>query len=139
MNNLITQHISRQLDWMNDFWEAGALQFNSAFKSFLPYSFSVDSDKKTAQFKMALAGYAASDLEVDYSAEGLLTIKSGKQEDSKENMKYIHRGIALRAFSFATLFNPSYTLKDATLKNGMLTINFDKVSHAPTRVEVKSS
>jgi HSP20 family molecular chaperone IbpA len=125
--------------WVEDLWTERLNDFTKSFRSVLPYSFSVSSDKKTAKFEMAMAGYAASDLEVTYSNEGILNIKTNKTNKESESLDYLHKGIANRFFQFAMPIFSSYIVKDAIMKDGLLTISFERLSSSePTKVSVKS-
>ena len=78
--------------------------------------------------EMAVAGFSEEDLEIDY-ADNVLTISSKETEpfkDSKE-LEYIHQGIALRKFTKKFTLAEDVIVKDAVMKNGMLTISMEKV------------
>ena len=77
---------------------------------------------------MAVAGFSEEDLAIDY-ADNVLTISSKETEpfkDSKE-LEYIHQGIALRKFTKKFTLAEDVIVKDAVMKNGMLTISMEKV------------
>lgn len=126
--------------WVEDLWFERLNDFTKSFRSVLPYSFCVSKDKQTARFEMAMAGYAASDLEITYSNEGVLTIKTNKTDKDSEAVDYMHKGIANRFFQFSLPIFSSYVVKEAKLINGLLTISFERLpTSQPTRVEVQSS
>ena len=87
---------------------------------------------KIAEFsydiEMAVAGFSEEDLEIDY-ADNVLTVSSKESEpfkDSKEP-EYIHRGLAVRKFTKKFTLAEDVIVKDASMKNGMLTISMEKV------------
>lgn len=126
--------------WVEDLWTTTLNDFTKSFKSVLPYSFCVSKDKSSARFEMAMAGYSASDVEITYSNEGVLTIKTNKTDKDSETVNYVHKGIANRFFQFSMPIFSSYVVKDAILKDGLLKISFERLPSAnPTRIEVKSS
>ena len=84
--------------------------------------------------EMAVAGFSEEDLEIDY-ADNVLTISSKETEpfkdsDNKSNsslIEYIHKGIAVRKFTKKFTLAEDVIVKDASMKNGMLTISMEKV------------
>ena len=73
--------------------------------------------------EMAVAGFSQEDLEVELK-EGVLTIRS---KSEKEEKKYLHRGIARRAFSRSFALSDEVVVKGADLVNGMLTIDLERI------------
>ena len=136
--NEITK-LSAATSWLEDIWVSNLAAYSRTFRSQLPFTFSVAKDKKTAKFEMALAGYANSDLDVSYSNEGVLSIKTKKTNSDDELMEYVHKGIANRFFQFAMPIFSSYIIKYAILKDGLLQISFERLPSHSTRVEVRSS
>jgi molecular chaperone IbpA len=131
---------STGMTWLEDLWTASIADFTRQFRSFLPYTFCVSKDKKTAKFEMAMAGYNNSDLDVTYSNEGVLTIKTNKINKEDDSLDYVHKGIANRFMQFSLPIFSSYVIKEAKLKDGLLTITFERLPvSTPTKVEVKSS
>jgi len=86
---------------------------------------------------MAVAGYSAEDLDVSVN-DGTLTI-SGKSEAETNDVTYLHRGIARRAF--ARRFNLAETVKvvGAELDNGLLVVDLaNEIPEArkPRRIDI---
>jgi molecular chaperone IbpA len=89
---------------------------------------------------MAVAGFAESDLDVTVT-EGLLTV-TGKSAEDKPETKYLHRGIAGRAFERRFQLADHIRVDGATLENGLLTIELVReVPEAlkPRQITIESS
>jgi len=76
--------------------------------------------------EVALAGYSKEDINVDF-AEGLLTIKSIKEEKSDEKDGMLHKGIAKRHFSRTFTIADDVEVKDAELKDGLLKVFLHRI------------
>lgn len=76
--------------------------------------------------EFAVAGFAYAD--IDVSIEGnSLTIEGDKRADKAENVEYLHRGISNRGFKRNFSLGDHLIVKDAIVKNGMLTINLARI------------
>lgn len=127
------------MSWIETMWHTNLREFNKQYRSVLPYSYYLSEDKQTATFEMALAGYAPSDIEVTYSNDGILSVKTNAFNKGTEKVEYVHKGIAQRFMQFCVPMWSSYVIKESTLRNGILKITFEKLpASPPTRVEVKS-
>ena len=96
-------------------------------QNFPPYNI-IKKDDLSYDIEMAVAGFSQEDLEIDY-ADNVLTVSSKEIEpfkDSKEP-EYIHRGLAVRKFTKKFTLAEDVIVKDASMKNGMLTISMEKV------------
>jgi len=127
--------------WLEDMWVNSLVDFTKVYKSVLPYTFYVAQDKQTAKFEMALAGFSASDLEVTYSNEGILSVKTNKLDKNADSVNYIHKGIANRFIQFSLPIYSSYVIKDASMKDGLLAINFERINSKsdPVKVVLKTA
>ena len=85
-----------------------------------PYNI-VKTGPEKYNIEVALAGYSKEDINVDF-AEGLLTIKSVKEEKSDEKNGILHKGIAKRHFSRTFTIADDVEIKDAELKDGLLKV-----------------
>ena len=74
--------------------------------------------------EMALAGFSKNDIEIEV-AEGLLTVRSTKEND--ENDSDIYRGISYRKFNRKFTIANDIVVNDASLENGMLKIELERV------------
>ena len=75
--------------------------------------------------EIALAGFSENDIEVEV-ADGTLTVRSTESKETAEQ-KYVHRGIARRAFSKAWTLSDDMVVKSAEFTNGLLNISLEKV------------
>ena len=96
---------------------------NVTSTGFPPYNIRKDGDY-TYVIEMALAGFGKEDIEVEV-AEGLLTVRSVKEND--ENDSNIYRGISYRKFNRKFTLADDVEVHDASLENGMLKINLERI------------
>ena len=89
---------------------------------------------------MALAGFDKKDIEIEV-AEGVLTVKSLKDKDTGATDDYtLYKGISQRNFTRKFTLADDIIVKGAELKNGMLTINLERIvpeEKKPQLIEVK--
>ena len=86
--------------------------------------------------EMALAGFSKEDIEVEV-ADGTLSVRSDKKDDAADNL---YRGISFRKFNRKFTLSDDIVVNDASLDNGMLTINLERVvpeEKKPRLIEVK--
>ena len=76
--------------------------------------------------EMALAGFGKKDIEVEV-ADGTLSIRSVKEEDSDEDGNQLYRGIAYRKFERKFTLADAVVVNGAKLENGMLLIDLERV------------
>ena len=96
---------------------------NVTSTGFPPYNIRKDGDY-TYVIEMALAGFGKEDIEVEV-AEGLLTVRSVKEND--ENDSNIYRGISYRKFNRKFTLADDVEVNDASLEHGMITINLERI------------
>ena len=89
---------------------------------------------------MALAGFDKKEIEIEF-AEGVLTVKSLKDKDTGATDDYtLYKGISQRNFNRKFTLADDIVVKGAELKNGMLTINLERIvpeEKKPQLIEVK--
>lgn len=91
--------------------------------SFPPYNLiKVDDDNYTIE--LALAGYSKTDVEITVEKD-LLTVKSVEKEEDKDST-VLHQGIAKRLWTQKFVLGEWMAVKDATLKDGLLTIKVER-------------
>ena len=100
----------------------GDIQRTETASGFPPYNIRKDEEEKYS-IELAVAGFSQEDLEVELK-EGILTIRS---KSEKEEKKYLHRGIARRAFSRSFTLSDDVVVKGADLVYGMLTIDLERI------------
>ena len=100
--------------------------FRGSVTNFPPYNI-VKTGENTYDVELALAGFNKKDIEVEYK-ENLLTVKSKKQEETKdEDGNIIHRGISKRMFSKSFTIANDVGVKGAELKDGLLKISMERI------------
>ena len=80
------------------------------------------------RIEVALAGYSKDDIEIELK-ENALTVRNQVKEktiDEKGN-GVIHKGISTRQFERAFTISEDIKVKDAELKNGLLTIDLERI------------
>jgi len=102
--------------------------YTASSTGYPPYNIEQIDDGKWV-ISMAIAGFGEDDIEVSQK-ERNLTVKGkieGKDDEKvlcKEH--FVHHGIANRSFDRTFRLGPHVLVKDATLKNGMLTIDLEQ-------------
>ena len=76
--------------------------------------------------EMALAGFGKKDIEVEV-ADGTLSVRSVKEDDSDLDDNQIYRGIAYRKFERKFTLADAVVVNGAKLENGMLLIDLERV------------
>ena len=109
-----------------------ALRTESAGPGYPPYNIEVLEENRYA-ISLALAGFAESDLDISVE-KGVLTVR-GKKSDEAER-KYLHQGIANRAFERKFNLADHIEVTAADLSNGLLTISL--VKEIPEAMKPKS-
>lgn len=100
-----------------------------------PYNIE-QTDENGLRITLAVAGFSMDDLEVE-AEHNQLTIR-GKQKDEQEKI-YLHRGIAARQFQRSFVLADGIIVKDATLDNGLLHIDLERVipESSSRRIEIR--
>ena len=81
------------------------------------------------EIHIALAGYSKSDIEIQL-ADGELSVKSNLKFDDKNNKTdqyLLHKGISKRNFLRKFTLSDEIFVKNAEMKDGMLTIKLEKI------------
>ena len=93
------------------------------------------------RIEVALAGYDKDDIEVELKNSALTVRNKTKEQtiDEKGN-GVIHKGISTRQFERAFTISEDIKVKDAELKNGLLTINLERIipdEKKPRLIDIK--
>ena len=96
---------------------------NVTSTGFPPYNIRKEGDYNYV-VEMALAGFGKSDIEVEVT-EGTLSVKSVKENTEDESTVY--RGISYRKFDRKFTLAEDLVVNGATLENGMLLIDLERV------------
>jgi len=94
-----------------------------------PFYNIVKKSKNKYDIEVALAGYNKKDIEVTL-AEGLLSIKSKKEENTiekDEDGEILHKGIAKRYFSKSFTIADEVEVKSAKLEDGLLRVSLERI------------
>lgn len=87
---------------------------------------------------MAVAGFEESELSIE-SRENVLTVKGEKAEAEGEASRFLHRGIAGRAFERRFQLAEHVEVKGASLKHGLLHIDLVRIipeAMKPRRIDI---
>ena len=101
--------------------------------SYPPYNIEVVGEDKY-RIVMAVAGFAEDDLDITVE-DGTLTIR-GKVKQPEEGVRYLHRGIAGRAFERRFQLAEFIEVRGAKLENGLLVI--DLVREVPEALKPRT-
>ncbi|MEH0002080.1 MAG: Hsp20 family protein [Holosporaceae bacterium] len=85
-----------------------------------PYNIEKHSEEHY-RITMAVAGFTLEDIKI-VSHDGLLTVQGSTQPQHQENVTYLHRGIASRAFKRRFQLADSIKVVSASLASGVLCI-----------------
>ena len=103
-----------------------------------PYNI-IKTAKNSYNIEFALAGFSKADLEIELT-NGELTIKSKKKDESEKNLNLIHQGISQRSFVRKFTLSDEILVKNAEMKDGMLTIKLERFipeSKKPKIISIK--
>jgi|SRR5687768_4949542 HSP20 family molecular chaperone IbpA len=116
-------------------------RLQKAADGYPPYNIerTIDADgTETFLISIAVAGFSERELEVVAEDNQLLVKGRQKDEGTRE---FLHRGIAARQFQRHFLLAEGVEVREATLKNGMLTIAVvrPKADKVARRIEIRSA
>ena len=89
---------------------------------------------------MAVAGFGPDDIEI--TAQDNVLVVSGKAAQDDAQRRYLHRGIAGRAFERRFVLADHLVVEGASLENGLLHVELRRVvpeSLKPRRIEIQGS
>ena len=89
---------------------------------------------------LAVAGFSMEDLDVEVE-NNQLTIYGKQAEEESGDRVYLHRGIAGRQFKRSFILADGIEVRDASLDNGLLHINLERVIPESTarKIEISAS
>ena len=97
--------------------------FNSEAPSYPPYNIEKIADDQY-RITMAVAGFNEADLDITQNNNTLIV--TGEQEKDEVDSKYLHRGIATRAFQRQFELADHVNVTNAGLENGLLVIELKR-------------
>ena len=107
-----------------------AAGFESEGSTFPPYNIERLGDNEY-RITMAVAGFSEPEISIEVK-ENALTVTGAKATEAKDR-KFLHRGIATRAFERRFQLADHVEVKQADLKDGLL--NVDLVRNVPERLK----
>ena len=110
---------------------------NESQSGYPPYNIFKDGLK--FKIEIALAGIDKKDVDIEL-CDGVLTIKHDGPKEDNSAEEALHKGIAKRAFKLKVTLAEDLEVLGAAIKNGLLTVNLERVvpDHKKPRViEVK--
>ena len=110
---------------------------NESQSGYPPYNILKDGLK--FKIEIALAGIDKKDVDIEL-CDGVLTIKHDGPKEDNSAEEALHKGIAKRAFKLKFTLAEDLEVLGAAIKNGLLTVNLERVvpDHKKPRViEVK--
>ena len=124
-----------------DAFEERVDRLSKATDGYPPYNIERTFDaegSETFLISIAVAGFGPADLEVMTEDNQLLV--RGRQKDDPAR-EYLHRGIAARQFQRSYLLADGMVVKDALLRNGMLTIAVvgPRAEKVARRIDIRSA
>ena len=122
----VTVGFDNVFDHFESMFDDGFMRMPTA-TNFPPYNI-VKTGENTYDVELALAGFNKKDIEVEYK-ENLLTVKSKKQEETKDKDTdgVLHRGISKRWFSKSFTIADDVEVKGAELKDGLLKVSMERI------------
>ena len=115
-----------------------SLERANSVPSYPPYNIeAVDED--AYRITMAVAGFSEDDLEVTVEADRLTV--SGKSTEDTADARYLHRGIATRAFQRSFDLADHLKVIGGNLENGVLTIDLEREvpeELKPRKIEIET-
>lgn len=105
-----------------------------------PYNIERSSENDYA-ITMAVAGFGEDDINIEVKETTLTVIGNREEDETDGESQFLHRGIATRAFERRFQLADHVEIRGATLENGLLTINLERVipeSQKPRRIEIQS-
>lgn len=98
-------------------------QLSNNTANYPPYNI-LKYDPNNYALEIAVAGFELD--EIDVGVEGNNLTVSGQKSEKKDDVTYIYRGISARSFKRTIPLGEHIVVKDAVIKNGMLTIKLER-------------
>jgi molecular chaperone IbpA len=99
-------------------------------------------DEDNFMIELALAGFTEDDLSINVESSTLtITANAGDEDEGNAARKYLHRGLAKRAFKRTFQLGQYVEVSGATLSNGLLVVQLErKVPDAmkPRQIQITS-
>lgn len=128
------------IGYQDVFDEFNRLNSATVSNSYPPYNMIKMSAKDEYRIEIAVAGFTEDDIEITQN-DRTLSISGIQKIVEDENIETIHRGIAARNFKREFVLAPHLKIKEATMKNGILTIELYKelpIELQPKRIPIST-
>ena len=112
---------------------------NVVTTNYPPYNIVKTSDEKYA-IEIAIAGFSKDDIEIETKENTLVIKTSDKEEEDKNDVEYLHKGISARAFKRSFSLADDVVVKGATFKNGLLIVDLERIipeEKKPRKISIK--
>jgi HSP20 family molecular chaperone IbpA len=106
------------------------------------YPVDIIETEKGLKYEIATPGLTEDDVKIDVTDGNILTVSYNKEtKEESKNEKFIHRGIAKRAFSMGWRIGNKWDLSkiEASMENGLLTVEIPySPEEKPKQIAIKS-
>jgi molecular chaperone IbpA len=112
---------------------------NEKQSTYPPYNIELLGEDKY-RITMAIAGFGQSDVDIQVQ-ENTLTVTGNKQNDEKQERKFLHKGISERNFERKFQLGDHVKVLNADMENGLLNIDLERVipeAMKPRKIEIGS-
>ena len=112
---------------------------NVVTTNYPPYNIVKTSDEKYA-IEIAIAGFSKDDIEIETKENTLVIKTSDKEEEDKNDVEYLHKGISARAFKRSFSLADDVVVKGATFENGLLIVDLERIipeEKKPRKISIK--
>ncbi len=116
-----------------------ATRFDESAPSYPPYNIE-KTGENAYRISMAVAGFAEDEIEI--TAQDNTLVISGKPKKAEEERKFLHRGIAGRAFERRFELAEFIEVKGAALENGLLHVELARVvpeARKPRAIKIETT
>jgi len=116
-----------------------ATRLDASSGGYPPYNIETTGEN-TYRLTMAVAGFAAEDLDITVKENALLVVAKARKDD--ESKQYLHRGIARRAFERRFQLADHLKVVGASLDNGLLHVDLVREipeAMKPRKIEIGTS
>jgi molecular chaperone IbpA len=118
---------------------------NEKQSTYPPYNIELLAEDKY-RITMAVAGFAKDEVNIEVQENtlqviGTKTVKEGNESSSKEERKFLHKGISERSFERKFQLGDHVKVLAADLENGLLHVDLERVvpeSKKPRKIEMGS-
>ena len=121
-----------------DFFNSFNFQAFTTASTYPPYNLLMDGER--VAIEMAVAGFTRDRLSISIE-NGFLVVKGEAAGNAEATEKYVHRGIANRAFTQKFDLQDKLKVEEVTLRDGMLRITMERIVPEylkPRKLEIKA-